>query len=50
MGTYSEKDGVPTFEIDQFGKVWFGSTNGVTAYHPKNDQKTVSHPRLRLLK
>lgn len=55
MRTYSEKDGLPTFEIDQNaveidedGTVWFGSTNGITAYRPKYDQTTVFPPKIRL--
>ncbi|MFM1876890.1 MAG: hypothetical protein RL266_2627 [Bacteroidota bacterium] len=55
MRTYSEKDGLPTFEIDQnavdidkSGNVWFGSTNGITVYRPKYDQTTVLPPKIRL--
>ena len=55
MRTYSEKDGLPTFEIDQNaveidgnGTVWFGSANGVTAYRPKYDKTTVFPPKIRL--
>ncbi|MBI1287923.1 MAG: hypothetical protein GC178_10120 [Flavobacteriales bacterium] len=55
MRTYSEKDGLSTFEIDQNaveidgdGTVWFGSTNGITAYRPKYDRNTVFPPKIRL--
>lgn len=55
MRTYSEKDGLTTFEIDQNavdidknGNVWFGSTNGITVYRPKYDKTTALPPQLRL--
>lgn len=55
MRTYSEKDGLLTFEIDQNAididkneTVWFGSTNGITAYIPKNDKQSLISPKLRL--
>jgi ligand-binding sensor domain-containing protein/class 3 adenylate cyclase len=55
MRTYSERDGLPTFEIDQNaievdgdGTVWFGSTNGITAYRPKYDHTRIQPPQIRL--
>lgn len=55
MRTYSENDGLLTFEIDQNaididndGTVWFGATNGITAYRPNNDKENLVSPKLRL--
>lgn len=57
MRTYSENDGLLTFEIDQNAididdneTVWFGATNGITAYRPKNDKENLVPPQLRLEK
>lgn len=55
MHTYSENDRLLTFDIDQNaidieddGTVWFGATNGITAYHPSNDKENPVPPQLRL--
>jgi len=55
MHTYSENDRLLTFDIDQNaididdeGIVWFGATNGITAYHPSNDKENLIPPQLRL--
>lgn len=55
MHTYSENDRLLSFEIDQNaididekGIVWFGATNGITAYNPNNDKPNLVSPQLRL--
>ena len=55
MHTYSENDRLLTFDIDQNaidieddGTVWFGATNGITAYHPSNDKESPVSPQLRI--
>lgn len=57
MRTYSENDGLLTFEIDQNAididnneTVWFAATNGITAYRPKDDKPNLLPPRIRLEK